>query len=376
MKKLLVLFLFLIPISALAADVRTAESLIIPANEYVNDNLYAAAGEVTVSGTTGKDLIVAGGKVIVNGVTLGDLLVLGGTADILERVSGDLRSLGGQLLVGAPIGGDVIALGGRIQIGQGATIAGDVIVLGGEVIIDGSVSGDVEVYAGQVTINSLIGGQVKLRAGESVNFGERAAMQKVAYTAPEEAMTHEKARIGEVEYTTSLVPKEVVTGTGLAVLFATVAGIMLIVKFFAYLTAAIVATLVFKRMSESVVEKTLAGFWSAVGIGFIAFIVSPVILLIIAFTVFGLVISAVLGILYALLVAVSAVYAGVVFGGMIAKLTIKESSADWKWASLGTVLLSLISIIPILGWVVSCVFFLAAMGTLSQSLYRDIQSKM
>ena len=368
----IILAVALLPFSASAADFRVGETVFIPQNEVISTNTYIGAGEVTLSGTLRGDVTIAGGKVILNSPISGDALVAGGSIDVLGRIQGDVRAVGGQVTIAAPVAGDLVVAAGKVHVLSGSTISGDLMVFGGDVTLDGAVNGNVRIYAGTVTINSLVGGEVAIKAGKSVSFGEHAVMGGVlAYTAPEEATVHAAAKLGtQVTFTKLEVAARSLGPSGLAAILATIAGVLLVMKLIVGAVTTVALVLLFPGFSRRIVENTFQNFWKATGVGFITLVVVPVALLLLAVTVLGLMIAAILGVFYALILLLASVYASVIAGSLLAGWIKKEQRVSWKWALLGSVALFALSLVPFVGWLIVFVFFLAALGTMGLASYH------
>jgi uncharacterized RDD family membrane protein YckC/cytoskeletal protein CcmA (bactofilin family) len=85
-------------------------------------------GDVQVDGTVKDTLVMVGGDATVTGKVAGDLVVVGGGATVTGNVEGDLVVVGGtvRLQPGARVEGDVISVGGRVETDVDANVGGDV----------------------------------------------------------------------------------------------------------------------------------------------------------------------------------------------------------------------------------------------------------
>jgi hypothetical protein len=151
----------------LGGKLRFGNTIVVPATETVESDLYAFAGSVTVDGTINGDLVVAGGTVRVNGTVTGDLLATGGSVDLTGTVKGDAREAGGQLNVEGAVGEDLVATGGQLSIT--GKVGEDLIFAAGTTTMDGAVTGSIEGSAGTYARTGSVGGT------ENVSIGERGA---------------------------------------------------------------------------------------------------------------------------------------------------------------------------------------------------------
>jgi hypothetical protein len=149
----------------LGGKLRFGDTIVVPASEIVDHDLYAFAGNITMDGTVNGDLVVAGGNVRVNGTVTGDVVAAGGTIDIAGNVNGDVREAGGQVTIGGTVGEDVLASGGQLTIN--GKVGQDLIFAAGNVTMDGAVTGSIEGSAGTYQRTGSVGGT------ENVSVGQR-----------------------------------------------------------------------------------------------------------------------------------------------------------------------------------------------------------
>ena len=102
---------------------------------------WAGSGQERVS--VGADLLVERGESVsdvvcfncsirVEGEATGDAVAIGGSITVPGRVSGDVVAVGGSVNLGGSVGGDVIAVAGGVDLAPGAAVGGDTVsVLGG-----------------------------------------------------------------------------------------------------------------------------------------------------------------------------------------------------------------------------------------------------
>lgn len=152
--------------TALDGKLRVGETVLVPADETIDGDLYLAAGTVTMDGTVDGDLTATGGQVTVNGTVTGDVLATGGMVSIVGNVEGDLRSAGGQINISGEVAEDALAAGGQITIASGGTIEGDLIVTGGDVRMAGAVNGSIEASGGAYERTGTVGGTENVFVGQ------------------------------------------------------------------------------------------------------------------------------------------------------------------------------------------------------------------
>ncbi len=367
----------LLPLSADASLFKAGESVTVPKDEIVSDNLYIAGGQLTVSTSALRDVVAAGGKILLNGQVWGDALLAGGSVDVLELVQGDVRAFGGQITVAHVVNGDVVLAGGAVSVLPGAIVAGDAVIAGGEVVMDGIINGTVRIYGGNVHINGTVKGPLYVKAGESLTFGPKAIIEgEVDYRAPEEAIISEGAKMPEnVAFTLTEIPKQEMKENLGKVAFAVI-GTLFLIKFVAMAVGVLLAVAFFNGFARRVTEETLQKFWHMVFIGFLASVAAPVGIVFLIVSVFGMYVGFIAGALYLLAILVAGLLMCVVTGGLAAKIFKKEIIVNWKWALVGTVVVFVATFVPFVGWLALCLLYLASLGSAVVNVYRDAKAKM
>ena len=95
---LLALFTMTVTSSALAFDGRGGETVVIGADEVIEDDLYVGATNFTLDGTVKGDLFVSGETIVINGTVEGDVFAMGQSIVINGIVTDDVRMAGACLL--------------------------------------------------------------------------------------------------------------------------------------------------------------------------------------------------------------------------------------------------------------------------------------
>jgi hypothetical protein len=77
---------------------------------------------------------------------------------------------------------------------------------------------------------------------------------------------------------------------------------------------------------------------------------------------------------YAVLLLVAVAYVGIVFGALLWRLLLRarEVTVDWRIALVGTVLAFLLGMVPLLGWLLTLVLLLDALGGIAYLAYRAL----
>ncbi|OGI14757.1 hypothetical protein A3K63_02680 [Candidatus Micrarchaeota archaeon RBG_16_49_10] len=161
----LLFFLSITP-GIMAFEMRGGEEVKVPSSMTIDDDFYAAGGNVQVDGVIKGDLVAAGGNVKFTGEVTEDLIVAGGNIELGGLVKDDLRVAGGSISFKGDSGDDLILAGGEGNVSPASVIGGDLIIAGGDVLSEGKVDGDVIVNAGDVRLGGKVAGNVSINAGK------------------------------------------------------------------------------------------------------------------------------------------------------------------------------------------------------------------
>jgi len=364
----------LFPVGVFAATIKGGETYSLKQSEVIKDNFYVGAGEVSIAGDVDGDLIAGGGSVTVSGSTSGDVLVGGGDVAILDDVRGDLRVAGGNVLVTSNVAGDLVVLGGNVRILSGSTIGKDLVVLGGRLLLNGNVKGDVTVGVGEVEIDSRIDGDVYIKNSDKITIGASSVISgNLTYSGKDASILNISdgaSVMGETVFKESKIfQRKEAKNILLAFL-----GLFVFLKLLALLVVVILSVVLFKRFSSNVVETVVQSPGKELIRGFAVLIVIPALIILSFFTMIGFLVGIITLLAYITLIILSSIYSGVVLGVWAHKIITKgdDIMVDWKTALFGTIALSLIVMLPIIGWIVGAFFFLVSLGSISNTVYHGL----
>jgi hypothetical protein len=267
----------------------------------IPDDVIVTGGTVTVSAPV-DSLTVAGGMVTVDAPVAGDVVAASGTLIVNGDVGGKVLAAGGEIELNGNVTNALIT-GGAVRIGEDAVVERDAVISAGEVVNEGSVLG-----------NLMVSGEAFRNNGTAGN---------VTFEEQQEP------------------------GPALPGLFAVLTAIgalilgLLIIKFLPGPFAAVV-----REVEKSPVVLTV--------LGFLAIIVTAILLLIVAVTVIGLPIALVGGLLFIVALLLSSLFVAYALGDVIASRT------GWRPGPmgifiLGFVILQILTFIPLLGALVQVV---------------------
>jgi hypothetical protein len=349
-----------------AASFKGGDSYALRKGDKVDGNLYAAGGNVSIEGEVNGDLVTGAGTVLMSGMVQDDILAGGGTIQVLGTVGGDIRIGGGTVTIGNEVGGEVVITGGTVTFLSGAHIEKDVTILGGTVVLDGEVHGNVKVRAGSVTLNGVIDKDADISAGQDLKMGATALIGgSLTYKAPTEAQMISGAEVrGETHFTKMTGGDRNAQHAGRSALRG-ILGAWFVISFLMMLVASLFLVWLVRPAIQHVWDHAKINFGKEMLRGLVVMIVTPIIAIILCVTVIGLIPGIVLGLMYVLLMIIAKATAGILFGACLERMFDKKTvrPISWVTAVSGVLALTVLSFIPIGGWILHCVFILAAFGS-------------
>ncbi len=280
----------------------------------------------TGGGTISGDQVIFGDSYILKtGQTLnGDLVVLGGNASIETgaSVNGDVAVLGGNVDVGGTVNGDIAAIGANVTLSKGGLVSGEVVSMGGNVV-------------GQ-NVGTIRGG---IRT-----FTPRAFMfDKNAFKFP----------ISGGADTTSSVGGFILSFLGK------------IMQILAMAVLAVIVVLLLPRPINRVADTIVNQPWVSGGAGFLAFLATPFVLLILTITIILIPVT----VLAALALAVAVIFGWIAIGFQVGRrleVIFKSQWADGVSAGVGTLVLGIVvwvlGFVPCVGWLLGFVAACIGLG--------------
>ena len=116
-------------------------------------------------------------------------------------------------------------------------------------------------------------------------------------------------------------------------------------------------------------------FWKEVGRGFVLLVVVPIASIISFITVIGAPLGFMALLSYIVLFIASLFVTVLVFAKLVMKYVFKKANYELNWwvVILSTLILAIISILPIVGFIFTFILFLSAFGALTGHVYKKLK---
>jgi hypothetical protein len=350
--------LALVPVSVLAADLRQGSDVTVGAGETINDDLYAAAGTMTVNGNVNGNVIVVGGTITIAGSVSKDVMVGGGTVTVSGHVGGSIRAAVGTLTLTGPVAGDLVVAGGTVDVGSGGTIGRDLVLAGGTATISAPVTRNVLMSSGTLTLRSHVGGNVTGRVDHLRLDGAQIG-GNLDYTSDNQVDLVNGAHVAGT--TTQHRPPASNAGNGFLGWVRALIGILALGLIFLFLLP---------RLSGRSIDRLRAEPWASLGIGAAIVVATPivaVVVFIIGLLIGGWWIGMLMIPLWILVCALGYVVTSFLVGRLLFAQVGWGSYHDVLALAAGLLVLAILTVIPLLGWLIGLAAVVLGVGALAMA---------
>ena len=336
-----------------AYNLETGENIVL--NQNLLDDTYVFSGNSTIKADIFGDLYVAGGFVVVDGNVQEDLVVVGGRVTVTGNVGGDLRVLGGMVTVYGNVGDDLITAGGIVDIAKDSIISGDVLIAADRMFLDGTVDGGVRGFLSNLNLNGQIQKDVSLTIQDSLFISDTGRIDgNLEYFSLVESSIPQGAVAGIVEYNDfSKNLSELFTVFLIYTVKSYLGAILLMFAFVLFAQNALI------KSGELARENVSKAF----GIGVLAVVLMLITAFILMTTEIGVSLSMIILSLFVIMFFVSKVFVAMFFATYVLKDTKKiKKPRLFGVLALMMFVYYLLSIIPLVGWIINLALFFLGVG--------------
>jgi cytoskeletal protein CcmA (bactofilin family) len=345
------------PVSA--AELRSGDSVVIASGDEVNDDLYIGASRITINGTVNGDVFCAGETITVNGKINGSILALGSTININGEITRSVHAAGANIIIGGKVAGDVTVAGGTLDLAGASATGRDLLFAASDANIGGPIGRGIKGYTDTLDIRNNVAGDVDVEVRQLTISSTAKIEGNLTYVSDNEAIIRTGAQIGGSTTRTLPEPRQSFPAN-LAVWGGIIAFLMTLV------TGSLVILLA-PGKAAAAVEAIKRQPLSALGWGALILFAAPVAILIVFITIIGIPVSMIGLVFYILAIYLSQIVAGLFLGYVILVRYGKDASRGVLVGSfaLGLTILTLVKLIPVIGffvWLAEALFGIGALA--------------
>lgn len=340
------LFFLITPLSAQAYAVKSGNSVTVNKDETIDGNLFASGQTITVDGTVSGDVICAANTVNINGTVDGDVICAAQSVNINGQVNGSVRAAGNSISINGAVAKNAMAFGSAIYLGENAEVGWGMLIACDNADIKGKIGRDLYGAVAKTTISGEIGRDVRLKMDNGeLDMADGAVINgSLTYTSNNQAKIAQGARISKGSYQN--LPKtpsksEAAAGKAFSALFS----------IFSALVVGLVLITVWRDKIIKITDQMLADIGVSIGWGIILMFITPIISILLLFTIIGIPLALILIVMWLIALYISKILAGIVIGrSILDKLRPKQKDSLIKAMIIGMVVVWIICAIPLLGW--------------------------
>ena len=328
-------------------------------------NVWAAGAIVSVRGNVRDVIRACGAEVEIDATAGGDVYSCGAIVTVKGTVGGDLFAGSARTSVDARVVGNLKVAGARVVIGPQTEVRGETTVAGAEVIFAGTSQGPANFYGDTVQIDGRIVGKVLVRA-RNVTIGKGAVIEgAITFETFSDPLIEPGATVrGRQTVTQPPVPE-----VGPGVVFAALGG-MFLFAIGAGLVLGILLLIVARPFVERAIDRIRTAPGRSALVGFLVLILVPVVAVVVMVTVVGIPI----GLLMLLAFPFTLLSAGVLAAFGLSDWLMNRGRNERSWGGrvllllVGLIILTLVGLIPILGFVTWVIALMIGLGALWQAI--------
>src|SRR2546426_2051425 len=358
-----------LPVGASAADLRQGPSVTLGQGQTINDDIYAAGGTISIDGNVNGSVIAAGGTITVSGTVSRDVMVGGGTINVTGKVGGSIRAAGGNLTISGPVEQDVVITGGTVDIASGGTIGRGLVIAGGTATVAATGARPMTLGAGDGTLRGRGGGDVR-GSVDRLRLDGAQIGGNLDYTSDNSVVLANGASVAGT--TTRHTPTERGTGGVAGGFLGWLRGLIGI------FALGVLLLLLLPRFSTRSIDTLRAEPSASLGIGAAILGVTPIVALLVF--VVGLLLGGwwlglLLVPLWILALAIGYVVSGFLLGRLIFARLGWGQYHDVLALLGGLFVLTVVGLVPLIGWLVSLAAFVAGAGAVALGVSRRAQMR-
>lgn len=346
-----------------AAEIESADLVIITEDTVVTGDHYVTANRVIVRGTIEGDLFaLAGQDVSIEGEVTGSVTALASEVNVSGVIGGSLRVTSPSVQISGEVGGDVVAVAFGIELASGGQVGADLVMWAWTAGSHGSVSEDIEGSQRRLELSGEVTGNVRVSAEHLSVVDDLDVGGDLTYRSSNEAVGIDLVDAdGVVVQQTPMKPNIRVRALALAA------------KILVSIVLAAMALVVSSAWPERS-ERAMAGLEAAPFRSFLtgaAVVLSPALVVGLAVGVLAFapsstalpLVAALIPILFAVMgiVLVAGLFAGMPAVAWIGTRLKKQTTVAGAVA-IGSAVVAILWLIPVVGWIVALLVLAAGMG--------------
>ena len=338
---------------------------IVPYEETEVKDLYLLAQSLSIDGTLDGDLICWVQTGNIAGTVTEDANVFAQVLTIDGVIEDDIRIFAQNLYINGTVRGQALVMAANVFVGPGAVIEGDALIACGTASMDGTIGGDARLAGGTVSMNGTIDGNAEIMTDGGITLGEQASIGgDLHYSSPVEIEFQRGIVSGTIRFDRS--EKEEVTAEFDYDLPGAAKVAIHILSFIAAVIVGSILVAFTKNHARRTAGTIRTRPMQSLGIGFVAFILTPIIALIALILIVTIPLSWILTLGFLIGIYIAKFYVAIWLGDLMLKRSDRPDTSPIPSMILGLLALYLITAIPVAGTLAMFVIIFFGIGALLQ----------
>lgn len=355
----LLIFLFT-PFISKAYVTKSSDFIYIAKDEVIEGNFYFMAKSLTIEGEILGDVVGIGPNIQINGKVAGDVIVISQNLKITGQVEGNLRSISNTTDISGVIEKNINILGESLILNENSKAGKDVLFQTLNAEFNGEIEGSLHGGANNILIRGLIKensnltlDRIKRKKYYNILQIEESAeiLGNLNYKGGQNAKINTDKISGEINKKEPL-KNNSSSKKASKVLFTVLSSFLV----------AILLSLLFKNKLNNIKNIIIEQGYKLSLPGVIILFLTPIIALLLVITFVGMPIAIIILIFWGLVIYLSKIIVAMALGEYIFKYFQKEKVSEFLKILTGVILISIITIIPFLGGVLSLLIISLGMG--------------
>jgi cytoskeletal protein CcmA (bactofilin family) len=361
LKILIISALIVVPLGVWGASNNSNDQILIAENDVVSGNLLAASKNITVDGTVSGDVIAAAQSITINGRVEGDVLVAAQNVVVNGEVGGNIRVIGNSVTINSQVTRNVNAFGSDVVIGKDSRIGWDAILIASSAQVKGTITGALNSYVQNIIVSGKIGKNVDIKTYDK-NQAQKIIITKetiingdLNYSSATKAEIESGASIsGQTNYQAPVVQKKNVVSAWIWSRVFSILSLLLIGLIFLFITT---------KHTDNILRTLKTKPAKSFLVGAIVFLIIPPLVLVLAITIIGLPLAAILFSLWSAGIFLAKAMVSIFVGTLLIKDLMKKPQAPLFWSLIfGTLIMSILFSLPVVGWIISLLTIWLGLG--------------
>ena len=293
-----------------------------------------------------------------------------------ETLTGGLFAAGANVEILGKVGGGLKAFGANVL--SAGDVQGTLRSCGANVVLAGRYHSKVKAAAANLTLSGTFDGDVNVRAAR-ITVTPTAVIKGNLIYASADLIMQKGARItGEVVQRQVMVEKQWIEKWGRQGIKAMIpVGIFFwLISIVALIIVGLLINYLFPKKTDAVISTISQSLWKNLWSGFIFLVVVPMAIIVSFITVVGIPAGIIAGILYGIAIYISTVYIGVWIGRKILGYLKKSMTTAFFWPLVvGTIVIGLLTLIPIIGCFFRLFILLLTLGAMWLVMWKTIPAR-